>query len=149
LKQGIPVRIQLTIAACLRGRQRVDRVLAPASQPRQKLATWARGRWPQLTGVTVRWHGQFAYVGGQIPDGTTLPLFRLRYADSASTRGFAIYRASHDDYGKSLLPADTPQEALDCARGPYLGDHTAWDPPDELITGVLTCAVGERVVEAG
>jgi hypothetical protein len=48
LKQGIPVGIQLTIAACLRGRQRVDWVLAPASQPRQKLTTQARERWPQL-----------------------------------------------------------------------------------------------------
>jgi hypothetical protein len=54
LKPGIPVGIQLTIAACLRGRQRVDWVLAPASQPRQKLATWARERWAQFTGVTVK-----------------------------------------------------------------------------------------------
>ena len=51
------------------------------------------------------------------------------------TWGFAIYRASHDDYEKSILPsgwpAGTPQEALDCACGLYLGDHTAWltQPP--------------------
>ena len=69
---------------------------------------------------------------------TTLPLRRLRYAGSATSRGFAIYRASHDDYDKSVLPsgypAGTPQEALDCACGLYLGDTTAWlDPtPDEL-----------------
>jgi hypothetical protein len=54
---------------------------------------------------------------------------------TASTWGFAIYRASHDDYEKSILPsgwpAGTPQEALDCACGLYLGDHTAWltQPP--------------------
>jgi hypothetical protein len=59
---------------------------------------------------------------------------RLRYAGSATLWGFAIYRASHDDYDKSLLPsgypAGTPQEALDCACGLYLGDTTAWlDPP--------------------
>jgi hypothetical protein len=27
---------------------------------------------------------------------------RLRYAGSAATWGFAIYRASHDDYDKSV-----------------------------------------------
>jgi hypothetical protein len=48
--------------------------------------------------------------------------------------GFAIYRASHDDYGKSVLPsgypAGIPQEVLDCACGLYLGGTTAWlDPP--------------------
>ena len=96
----------------------------------QRLAARARERWPQLAGITVRWHGAFAYVGGQLPDGTTLPLCRLRYAGSASTWGFAIYRASHDDYEDSILPsgypAGTPQEALDCSCGLYLGDTTAW-----------------------
>jgi hypothetical protein len=101
---------------------------------RQKLAARAAERWPQLAAISVRWHGQFAYISGQLPDGTELPLFRLRYADSASTWGFAIYRASHDDYEKSALPsgwpAGTPQEALDCACGLYLNDPTAWlDPP--------------------
>jgi hypothetical protein len=101
---------------------------------RQRLAARARERWPQLDGITVRWHGEFAYVAGQLPGGTTVPLMRLRYAGSASTWGFAIYRASHDDYDKSVLPsgypAGTPQEALDCACGLYLGDTTAWlDPP--------------------
>jgi hypothetical protein len=97
---------------------------------RQRLAARARERWPQLAGVTVRYHGEYAYVAGQLLDGTTLPLCRLRYAGSASTWGFAIYRASHDDYDKSILPsgypAGTPQEALDCACGLYLGDTTAW-----------------------
>jgi hypothetical protein len=42
--------------------------------------------------------------------------------------GFAIYRASHNDYQNSILPtaAGTPQEALDCACGLYLNDPTAW-----------------------
>ena len=43
---------------------------------------------------------------------------------------FAIYRASHGDYQDSMLPTGlpvgTPQEALDCACGLYLGDPTAW-----------------------
>ena len=101
---------------------------------RQRLAARARERWPQLAGITVRYHGEFAYVAGQLPDGTTLPLCRLRYAGSATSWGFAIYRASHDDYAKSVqpsgYPAGTAQEALDCACGLYLGDPTAWlDPP--------------------
>ena len=101
---------------------------------RQRLAARARERWPQLAGIIVRYHGEFAYVAGQLPDGTTLPLCRLRYTGSATSWGFAIYRASHDDYEKSVLPsgypAGTPQEALDCACGLYLGDTTAWlDPP--------------------
>ncbi len=101
---------------------------------RQRLAARAAERWPQLSAITVRWHGEFAYVAGQLPGGTTLPLMRLRYAGSAATWGFAIYRASHDGYDKSVLPsgypAGTPQEALDCACGLYLGDPTAWlNPP--------------------
>ena len=102
---------------------------------RQRLTAHARQRWPQLTDLTVRYHGAFAYVDGHLADGTTLPLCRLRYGGSAHTWGFAIYRASHDDYENSILPsgypAGTPQEALDCACGLYLGDTTAWlsQPP--------------------
>ena len=78
----------------------------------------------------MRYRGAFAYVDGQLPDGTTLPLCRLRYGGSAHTWGFAIYRASHDDY-EPQQPAQRllrrqPQEALDCAAGLYLADPTAW-----------------------
>ena len=34
-----------------------------------------------------------------------MPLFRLRYTGPATTWGFAIYRASHDDYKNSYLPS--------------------------------------------
>jgi len=99
----------------------------------QKLRARARDRWPQLTGVTVRFRGKFAYVTGQLPDGQELPLCRLRYAGYASLWGFAIYRASHDDYQDSILPsgqfAGTPEEALDWACGLYLADPSAWLPP--------------------
>jgi hypothetical protein len=95
----------------------------------------------------VRFRGQFAYVTGKLPDGSELPLCRLRYGGYASTWGFAIYRASHDDYQDSFLPsgqpAGTPEEALDCACGLYLGDPTAWltppgtDTPTDLQAGAL------------
>ena len=100
---------------------------------RQRLAARARERWPQLAGITIRHRGEFAYVAGQLPDGTALPLMRLRYTGSAAHSGFAVYRASHDDYDNSLLPTGlpfgTPQEALDCACALYLGDATAWPGP--------------------
>ncbi len=87
-------------------------------------------RWPQLSSVQVRFRGQFAYITGQLPGGDTLPLCRLRYGGYASRWGFAIYRASHEDYQDSYLPAGysagTPEEALDCACGLYLGDPSAW-----------------------
>jgi hypothetical protein len=99
----------------------------------QRLSAHARDRWPALAGVQVRFRGQFAYISGQLPDGEVLPLCRLRYGGSAHTWGFAIYRASHNDYQDSILPngytAGSPQQALDCACGLYLNDPTAW-PPD-------------------
>ena len=55
-------------------------------------------------------------------------LCRLRYGGSAHTWGFAIYRASHDDYEDSWLhtgmAAGSPEDALDCACGLYLNDPT-------------------------
>ncbi|MGI8870729.1 MAG: hypothetical protein ACR2F6_18285 [Mycobacteriales bacterium] len=62
-------------------------------------------------------------------DGDQLPLCQLRYGGSASIWGFSIYRASHDDYQPSTLhtemTAGSPEDALDCACGLYLGDPTA------------------------
>ena len=75
-------------------------------QPRPTARTPTPGtRWPALAGVEVRFRGQFAYVDGRLPDGEVLPLCRLRYGGSASRWGFAIYRASHDDYEDTFLPS--------------------------------------------
>ena len=96
----------------------------------QRLNTHARTRWPELAAVAVRFRANFAYVDGRHPDGTVLKLCRLRYGGSAHTWGFALYRASHDDYQDNFLPngmtAGTAEEALDCACGLYLNDPTAW-----------------------
>ena len=96
----------------------------------QKVAARATERWPQLAATVVRHRARFAYLDAVLLDGTTQPLCRLRYTGSAHQWGFAIYRASHDDYQDSILPSGypvgTPQEALDCACGLYLGDPTAW-----------------------
>ncbi|MGI8751024.1 MAG: hypothetical protein ACR2MN_01665 [Acidimicrobiales bacterium] len=98
----------------------------------QRLNTRVVERWPDLAGVEVRFRSNFAYIDGRYPDGTTLPLCRLRYGGVLHTWGFAVYRASHDDYQNSHLPnghpAGNPEEALDCACGLYLNDPTAWLP---------------------
>jgi len=95
--------------------RRLGRSPSTKTSLRQRLAARAAERWPQLAGITVRYHGEFAYVAAQLPDGTTLPLCRLRYAGSATSWGFAIYRASHDDYAKSVLPS-----GYHAARSPRL-----------------------------
>jgi hypothetical protein len=96
----------------------------------QRLSARARERWPQLSGVDVRFRGAFAYVTGELPDGEPMPLMRLRYGGSAARWGFAIYLASKDGYEDSVLPtgftAGTPEDALDTACGLYLGDPTSW-----------------------
>ena len=96
----------------------------------QRLTARARDRWPELASVEVRHRANFSYIDGVLPDGTTLKLCRLRYAGSAHQWGFAIYRASHNDYADSALPSGMPvgtcEDALDTACGLYLGDPTAW-----------------------
>jgi hypothetical protein len=48
------------------------------------------------------------HVVGQLPTAPAWALIRLGYADSATNWGFAIYRASYDDYDKALLPRGYP-----------------------------------------
>jgi hypothetical protein len=99
----------------------------------QRLTRHAEQRWPALTAVHVRYRGLFAYLDGQLPDGTTMPLCRLRYNGSAHIWSFAIYLASRDGYQDSVLPSGSPtgtaEDALDCACGLYLNDPTAWLQP--------------------
>ena len=104
----------------------------------QRLNSRARSRWSDLVKVDVRYRANFAYVDGRLADGAVMRLCRLRYGGSARTWGFAIYRASHDDYEDSYLPngmaAGSAEEVLDCACGLYLNDPSAWrldTPTDE------------------
>ena len=103
----------------------------------QRLDQRAEQRWPHIGELVVRYRAGFAYVDAILPDGSIQKLCRLRYARSASIWGFAIWRASHDDYEDSYLPtgspSGTPQQALDTACGLYLNDPTAWmTPPTNL-----------------
>ena len=96
----------------------------------QRLTAHARAYWPQLSGVGVRFRGTFAYIDGHFDDGETMPLCRLRYSGSASLWGFAIYRASHNDYEDNFLPngqmAGSPEDALDCACSLYVTNRITW-----------------------
>jgi hypothetical protein len=91
---------------------------------RSRLNSHAHTQWPALDGIEIRYRTNFAYIDGRLPNGTILKLCRLRYGGSAHLWGFAIYRASHDDYEDSYLPtgtlAGTAEEALDCACALYL-----------------------------
>jgi hypothetical protein len=93
---------------------------------RLRLNDRAKERWPGLAGVGVRFRAGFAYVDGELPGGEVLPLCRLRFGGALHTWGFALYLASNDRYEDNILPSGlpvgSPEEALDCACGLYLGD---------------------------
>lgn len=95
---------------------------------RYRLNSHVRDHWPALDSIDIRYRTNFAYIDGRRHDGTTLKLCRLRYGGSAHRWGFAIYRASHDDYQDSYLPtgalAGSAEEALDCACALYLSFDT-------------------------
>src|SRR6266550_1664422 len=69
---------------------------------RVRLNEHAKTRWPALKRVEVRFRAGFAYVDGIETDGY------------------------EDNFLPSGRPSGSPEEALDCACGLYLGDPTAW-----------------------
>ena len=73
----------------------------------QRLRAHARAHWPQLSSVTARYRGPFAYLDGQLPDGEILPLMRLRYGGSAARWG-----------SPSPWPAATATRTRSCPRAP-------------------------------
>ena len=100
---------------------------------RSRLITRTHERWPDLADLTIRHRRQFVYVAGGLRDGTTLPLFRLRYGGSANSLGFAIRLAGRDGHEDAALPSGypvgTPEEARGGACGLDLNDPTAWTKP--------------------
>ena len=79
----------------------------------QRLRAHAKDSWPQLAEVHVRYHGQFAYVAGELADGDRLPLMRLRYGGSAHRWGSAIYVASTDSYEDQIWFTGSTEEVFD------------------------------------
>ena len=100
---------------------------------RVRLSERAKVRWPALARVEVRFRAGFAYIDGIETGGDVLKLCRLRFTGVLHTWGFAIYLASRDGYEDNILPSGlptgSPEEALDCAAGLYLGDPSAWVTP--------------------
>jgi hypothetical protein len=98
-----------------------------------RLEAHRKSRWPELGELSVRFHSPFAYVEAELPEGYVSPLFRLKWVGSRDLWAFAIYLASRDEYERSVLPdgrlTGSPEMAMDCACGLYLGDPTAWLPP--------------------
>ena len=96
----------------------------------RRLEARRQERWPELAELAIRYRGSFAYVEGTTSEDEAMPLCRLRYLGSPDNWGFAAYLASKDGYEDSTLPrgsfTGTPEEALDCVCGLYLGDITAW-----------------------
>jgi hypothetical protein len=86
----------------------------------QRLRAHAKDTRPQLTTIHVRYHGQFAYVTGELADGEVLPLMRLRYGGTAHLWGLAIYLASNDGYENQIWFTGNPQEALDLVCDLYV-----------------------------
>jgi hypothetical protein len=99
----------------------------------RRLEAHRKERWPELGEMSVRFRNPFVYVEADIPEGYRSPLFRLRWVGSRDLWAFAIYLASRDSYERSVLPngrlTGSPEVAMDCACGLYLGDPTAWLPP--------------------
>jgi hypothetical protein len=79
----------------------------------QRLRAHAKANWPQLAGVHVRYHGQFAYVTGELTDGDQVPLMRLRYGGSTHRWGTAIYTAGSNSYENQIWFTASTEEALD------------------------------------
>ena len=111
----------------------------------QRLTSHAEQRWPQIEPDQHPLPGRVRLRRRRLVDGETLRLCRLRYGGSAHQWGFAIYRASHDDYEDSYLPTGLPGRHLRRSPRhrlrPLPQRPTAWiSTPDEL-TGATTSGV--------
>lgn len=95
----------------------------------QRLTTHAR-RWPQITEIKVRYRAGYAYIDAAVEDEDgELHLCRLKDTGHTEMWGFALYTYSNERYEQNILPTGlpfgTPEDALDCAAGLYLGDPPA------------------------
>jgi hypothetical protein len=102
---------------------------ANAAALQQRLTVHAR-RWPQITEIKVRYRAGYAYIDAAVEDeGDELHLCRLKDTGHPEMWGFALFTYSNERYEPNILPTGlpfgTPEDALDCAAGLYLGDSPA------------------------
>jgi len=90
----------------------------------QRPRAHAKANWPQLASVHVRYHGQFAYITGELADGQQLPLARLRYGGSAGRWGTAIYVASTNSYESQIWFTGSVEDAFDYVCDLHIGPIT-------------------------
>lgn len=91
---------------------------------RQRLNRHARGRWPHVDAITVRFRvGRLR--GRRVARRGKPAAMQLALHRRTPHLGFALYLASNDGYRDNFLPsgppAGSPEEALDCAGDFYLG----------------------------
>ena len=111
---------------------------------RTSLAQRLRQHWPQLSDLHIRYHGQFAYIEGELATGDQLPLIRLRYGGSASTWGFGLYLACSGKLENQILPAGmtarSPRLRLRPLRRPLTRPPREGGNPDQL--SILLIRIG-------
>jgi hypothetical protein len=101
-----------------------------AAALQQRLSVHAR-RWPQITEIKARWRAGYAYIEAVIngEDEGELQLCRLKDTGHPQMWRFALFTYSNEHYEDNILPTGlpfgTPEDALDCACGLYLGDPPA------------------------
>jgi hypothetical protein len=82
----------------------------------------------QITEIKVRYRAGYAYIDAVIDgeDDGDLRLCRLKDTGHPDQWGFALFTYSSERHEDNVLPTGlpfgTPEDALDCAAGLYLGD---------------------------
>ncbi len=99
----------------------------PAAQRdlQQRLERHAATEWKeQCRGITLRFHGAFAYVDAIQGDNAPVHLCRLGYLGNPDRWTFAFYKYSTEKYERSFTMAGSfvasPEEAFDTAGCCYL-----------------------------
>ncbi len=108
-----------------------------------------RERWPESLGLTVRYNGQYAYVGRDGADGQPDRLFRLSWTGAPDAWGFAVWDASDKRYVEAPAVANgdarvTPEEALDRTWAPVV-DETSAPTPEETLDHVSAPVVDDII----
>ena len=87
----------------------------------------AREHWRDLASVKVRFRAGFAYIDGDVSDGPTIPLCRLRYGGSSHRWGeIAAFQAT--PLGKALMQTGLRQDLpeYDAAREAFWRARQGW-----------------------